>query len=230
MGSQLRQVVSRSSRHSGRLQVICLITLTCLGLATTSANAQSYLQSIGVPPFTTKLPAQNGFVNAANGDLHLEIPLGSFPQRAGAPDKIVLMYDSDIWSNASGTWLPDNIDNTLSGPSWGGWRIVTSRETGFFSSGETESGYCSPVDDYYWATYSPWIWVAPDGTQHTFQDSSGNPVKTEAPIYPGICGSNGSGIPSASGYAADGSGFFISITNYTDATVYAPDGTKITSS
>jgi len=198
-----------------------------LGAGAMQLSAQSYLQNIGVPTFTTKLPVENGFINAANGNLHLEIPLGSFPQRAGAPDKIVLMYDSAIWSPASGTWQPTNVASTINDGSFGGWRIVTSRDAGFFSYGETDSGYCSQTDNYYWATYSPWIWVAPDGTQHSFQDSSGNAVTTLGPIDPADCGYSGNGIPNASGYASDGSGFFISITNFTTATVYAPDGTKI---
>jgi RHS repeat-associated protein len=227
MGSQLCWQVSRYFRQVRGLSLVFALALL-LGASAMPAKAQSYLQNIGVPPFTTQLPVENGFVNVANGDLHLEIPLGSFPQRSGAPDKIVLMYDSTIWqpimySGVQG-WRPTNIPNSYGSPYfnvWGGWRPVTSREGGFDSFGETDSGYCTRMDDYYWATYSPWIWTAPDGTQHSFQAS------TKAPIYPGICGAAGSGIPSATAYASDGSGFFISITNYTNAVVYAPDGTKM---
>jgi RHS repeat-associated protein len=211
VGSQFLQVVSsfRQVRHG--LFVLALL----LGAGAMPAKAQSYLQSIGVPPFTAQLPVENGFINAANGNLHLEIPLGSFPQRTGAPDKIVLMYDSTIWLPVYPFfWRPINVTN-----SWGGWRIVTSREGGFFDSGETDSGYCPAADNPYWAEYSPWIWTAPDGTQHSFD------ADTKAPIYPTWC--PGTGTPNSSAYASDGSGFYISITNYTTATVYAPDGTKI---
>ncbi len=179
------------------------------------AKAQSYLQSIGVPPFSTQLPVENGFVNVANGNLHLEIPLGTFPQRSGASDKIVMMYDSAIWSPASGAWGP-NFE--------AGWRLVTSRDPGYAVSGDTYSGNCAAAHDYYWDTHYPWIWVAPDGTQHAFPAS----VTTKEPYYPNLCNTLGPGITSASGYATDGSGYYISITNYTNWVVYAPDGTQLT--
>lgn len=199
---------------------VSLFALAWLLGSGTAAKAQTYLENVGVPAFTTKLPVENGFINAANGNLHLEIPLGFFPQRAGAPDKIVLMYDSAIWFPLDDRgWEPINIADTYGNPSWGGWRIVTSRDPGFLSNGETDSGYCAATDDYSWATYSPWIWTAPDGTQRSFS------APTTAPIYPTYC--PGAGTPNGGGYASDGSGYYISITNYTQATVYAPDGTKI---
>jgi len=198
-----------------------LQVLFVLGLfgASVTAKAQTYLQNVGVPPFTTKLPVENGFINAANGNLHLEIPLGSFPQRGGPPDKIVLMYDSAFWSYAAnGYWQSTNIsDPNQYAPVWGGWRIVTSRDAGNTTYSEYDYGNCAWAQDYTYARYSPWYYVAPDGTQHTF------PVTTLMPFYPGHCGN--SGTPTAAGYANDGSGFYISITNYTAAIVYAPDGT-----
>ena len=42
--------------------------------------AQNYLGQTGAPTFTTALPVELGFLNAANGNLHLTVPLGSFPQ------------------------------------------------------------------------------------------------------------------------------------------------------
>ena len=216
MGSQFWQVSFRK---------VSPVFALALVLGAMPAKAQTYLQSVGVPSFATELPVENGFINAANGNLHLEIPLGSFPQRSGAPDKIVLMYDSAIWANPSGTaWTPKNIPNSQGSPYlnvWGGWRPVTSRESGYESYGTTYSGNCTKMADYYWETFSPWIWTAPDGSQHSF------PASTTEPLYPGICGTAGSGTPNSTAYASDGSGFFMSITNYTNAVVYAPDGTKI---
>jgi hypothetical protein len=139
-----------------------------LGLfgASVTAKAQSYLQNVGVPPFTTKLPVENGFINAANGNLHLEIPLGSFPQRGGPPDKIVLMYDSGFWSKVSdccdyySSWQPINPSNPNNyAPIWGGWHIVTSRDPGNITSSEYDSGNCDPTQDYTYATYSPWYYL-----------------------------------------------------------------------
>jgi len=91
------------------------------------AAAQSYLTQIGVPPFTTALPVENGFLNVANGNLHLSIPLGSFPERGSHPFVAGFVYDSRIWQVVSGTsssWQPTNAG------SQGGWRFITSADTG----------------------------------------------------------------------------------------------------
>jgi len=60
-------------------------------------QAQSYLGQTGVPTFTTALPVELGFLNEGNGNLHLTVPLGSFPQRGSVPFAAGLMYDSSIW-------------------------------------------------------------------------------------------------------------------------------------
>lgn len=189
--------------------VLAAVVLICW-LYVPSLKAQTYLENVGVPPFTTSLPIENGFINAANGDLHLEIPLGSFSQRGGGTDKIMLMYDSAIWFPSGNVWVPTNVTN-------GGWRIVTSGDTGGVQSTQTNTGWCSRQDDYQWRTYYPFIWTAPDGTQHSF------PVRTQKALYPTIC--PGGDNPNGSAYASDGSGFYLSITNYTTPTIYAPDGT-----
>ncbi len=185
--------------------------------------AQTYLQNLGLPPFTTALPVESGFINAATGNLHIEIPLGSFPERGGATDKVVLMYDSAFWTPyyswyTGSIWEPINV-YTGGPPGAAGWRLVTSGDQGATTYGDYEYGYCSADDDYAVADYSPWIWIAPDGTQHSF------PADTSQPLHPDDCAA--SDVPNSTAYASDGSGFYISITGYTNATVYAPDGTAI---
>jgi len=123
-------------------------------------------------------------------------------------------------------WDPTNVNpvnNDYVYPTWldsGGWRVVTSGDPGTILYGEDDIGYCSRDDDYMWAKYTPWIYSGLDGTQNSFS------VYTEQ-AYSQFC--PGTGYPSASGYATDGSGYYISITNYTNATVYAPDGTVVSS-
>ena len=56
-------------------------TTTLLFLLASVCQAQTYLNSTGVPTFATTSKVENGFVNLGNGNLHLEIDLGSFPQR-----------------------------------------------------------------------------------------------------------------------------------------------------
>lgn len=199
-----------------------IVLVLCWLVAPSLLNAQTYLENIGVPSFSTTVPVEDGRINLANGNLHLEIPIGAYPQRGNATDKLVLMYDSAIWFPNQGKWSPTNISYGFGANApWGqgGWRLVTSGDTGANGFGQLYSGWCTPADDYQWVTYSPWIWYAPDGTQHAF------PVSTKEPLYPTNCPSGG--ISTARGYASDGSGFYISINNYTNATVYAPDGTTI---
>lgn len=223
MGSQsFGQLLYRYFRPARRGSLL-LALVWLLGTSAIPVKAQysqSYLENIGVPAFTTKLPVESGFINAANGNLHLEIPLGTFPQRGAPPEKVVLMYDSAFWLPWQGKWNPYNTPSYTFNYINSGWRLVTTGDTGTTDAGQTYSGYCSVEDDYSTVTYYPWIYVAPDGTQHAFPAS----VTTVGPNYPGICGAIGN-TPSAAGYASDGSGFYISITNYTNATVYAPDGT-----
>jgi RHS repeat-associated protein len=209
---------ARAKRNRSGL-LIPVLSAWLLCFASSPVAAQTYLENVGVPAFTTNIPVENGAINASNGNLHLEIPLGTFPQRGGRRDSVVLMYDSAIWAQGY-TWSPSNITTA---PGWalnaGGWRFVTSGDSGTVASGETDAGYCAYYDDYKTATYSPFIWSAPDGTQHSF------PASTLEYLYPDKC--NGTGRPSSSALASDGSGFFMSVTNYTTGTVYAPDGTVV---
>jgi len=93
--------------------VMALCALVILGLFARSASGQSYQTSTGTPSFSAPVPVELGFVDAFNGNLHLSIPLGSYPQRGTLqPEQITLQYDSNIWSvgdNGSGPqWIPNN--------------------------------------------------------------------------------------------------------------------------
>ena len=197
------------------------------GAAPVPLRAQSYLQNVGVPPFTTAVPVENGFINLANGNLHLEISLGSYPQRGGKTDSVALEYDSNFWWPQGDPWAgccwwePTNVTANPwpNWPSGGGWRLVTTGDPGNVTYGATDNTYCPSGDDYKWETFSPFIWTGPDGTAHSFA------VSTRENIDGGCPGTN---TPNASGYASDGSGYYISITNFTSAIVYAPDGTIAT--
>jgi hypothetical protein len=84
------------SLHLAHLTV--LWTLCVIGISGTFLHAQSYLSSTGSPSFGVPYPAEMGTIDAATGDLHLEIPLGSYPQRGGTTAKLSIAYDSHIWS------------------------------------------------------------------------------------------------------------------------------------
>src|SRR6267142_1997149 len=108
-------------RQGSRILLFVLLLL----FAATSLTAQNYVYDAGKPVYTTAEPVEMGFINLGNGNLHLEIPLTSSPQRGDRQFSAALVYDSRIWTPLS-TWSPTNVkaaDQT--NPSWGGWRLIT---------------------------------------------------------------------------------------------------------
>ncbi len=212
-------------RQTCPVKKLCLSSLTgklafslliCL-FGTWTVSAQSYLLQTGRPTFSTTWPVHSGFINIPNGNLHLEIPLATFPQRGGHTFSAKLVYDSRIWKTVFNgityTWQPTNVAG-----SQGGWRFVTTADVGRVIFSDAPD-LCDPgpgsID-----IFSGFAWIAPDGTSHSFniqtQSVSGTPK---------ACGFRNTSAGASS--AIDSSGLYMSVTNYTDATVYAPDGTQV---
>ena len=61
------------------------------------AQAQTYLNATGSPTFNTPEAVELGYVNLANGNLHLAVPFGSWPQRGAIGLSAGMVYDSRIW-------------------------------------------------------------------------------------------------------------------------------------
>src|ERR1700719_4299004 len=79
-------------------RALFIVVLICaLGPGASILCGQTYLEQVGVPPFSAKVPVENGWINPATGNLHLEIPLGSYTQRGSSANRIVLMYDGALW-------------------------------------------------------------------------------------------------------------------------------------
>lgn len=209
---------SRKLRH-GCVLLVALVWL--FGPSAALVRGQSYLQSAGSPTFSTQIPIKNGYIDASNGRLHLEVPMGSYPQRGGRPYNVSLNYDGNIWTSTSGTWQPTNVtaSDCIPGPAsraWSGWRLVTSG-SGCVSFTTTDQGYCNGVLDRS-IFYGNWTWTAPDGTVRSFPS-----VQTEE--QGDTCSSAVNA--SSQGWASDGSGFWMAVTGYVQASVYAPDGTLV---
>jgi hypothetical protein len=77
-----------------------------LGDLSTCSSGEGSLPWLAVPTFTTAVPVENAFINAAHNNLHLEIPWGaaSYPQRGGRHNKILLIYDSTFWRISGNSW------------------------------------------------------------------------------------------------------------------------------
>lgn len=175
--------------------------------------AQGYLTAIGNTTFSLNVPVQQGYVNVANGDLHLTIPLGVFPQRGRQAISAELDYDSRIWqivnTGSGNSWQPTNVPNSL-----GGWRFVETGNPGQVTEAETDT-QCNTRGDV--LHFGPFTWTAADGTQHVF------PIHTVNDHFDCVGGGN----PTGTAFANDSSGFYMSVANYTDAVVYGPDGSQI---
>src|SRR5690348_1714066 len=95
--------------------------LFLVGVLCHPVAAQNYLTMTGTPSFSAPEPVEYGFTETANGNLHLEFPLGSFPQRGSKePYSLRLLYDSHIWQIYSGN-----------GMSWGTTSSGNLIETGW---------------------------------------------------------------------------------------------------
>lgn len=190
------------------LDRIVICSLVIAGIFSSSLYGQNFLTATGVSGSTVSYPAEMGFVDASNGNLHLEIPLGSFPQRGGSAPLIPkLIYDSHIWTViADGTsyvWAPIN---ELFWTDFGTWQFDDGGTVGPWSVVNGENG-CS-ID----------VLLASGSGNHLFN-------------IPGTW--NGSQCSGTTGsYAVDSSGFQIRQTAWGDGvnaidTIYAPDGTEV---
>jgi RHS repeat-associated protein len=177
-------------------------------------HAQDYSTSTGTPSFSLPYPVEMGIVDAATGNLHLEIPFGSFPQRGLGTVNVKLVYDSHIWkpqpSGSSLAWVA-----VADGFYDQGWRIVTT--TPWLGSSPQVCTFDQEVHE-------------PNGAGHFFHVNLGN----GSIVYP-----NGFTYPESqcsvtstvTSYATDSSGYKLVVaTNSTTSAMtfqlYAPDGTR----
>ena len=118
------------------LLAFALVWLLGLGALVVRGQAQDDdpLHVIGIPQLSGQMPVPNGFVNVANGDLHLEFPIVSLSQRGRSPFKIALAYDSNLWYQ---NWCCfaylgnffNNFNPNVRYPGPAGWRLFASTDS-----------------------------------------------------------------------------------------------------
>lgn len=202
LGKRMRPVIDFALRSG-------IMTLSVVGIFLGVLRAQNYEASTGVPTYSTTYPAEMGSVDVATGNLHLEIPLGSYPQRAGSTAALRLVYNSHMWTVDSDGMAPTWVDwdnNHVAfylGDAWG--LLAPAGSNGTY---ETDSN-C--VFDYH-------AWD-PNGTQHWFAINLGT----------GTVGAGCSIKTPVTTYATDASGISVTATwiGYYDVAFqeYEPDGT-----
>jgi YD repeat-containing protein len=232
----LNAIYQRDIRDPGMRLVFALLLVVACCCAGKAQSPTNYLLGTGVPTFSTadNLPGGLGFVNVANGNLHLEIPLGTYPQRGRrAPYTAKLVYDSRQWF-ADNLVIPyqwETSEMLSSGPNLqAGWAIRTSEDAGDFflysytSGNQPPNGICHNNT----GTYTIYGVAYPYGAfiPATYTDPSGTPH-----FFPAVLiVDNGCGVTnilSDDAYATDGSGLHLFL-SYTSAgvvsTIYGKDG------
>jgi hypothetical protein len=189
-----------------RRSVLLASTVLAVFVFCSFTYAQTYLNATGAPTFSVPASVELGYVNLSNGNLHLNVPFGVFPQRGAIGFSAGMIYDSRIWQVVNNQWQPSNVSNSM-----GGWRFATSVDGGAV----TEFVNTSSCGNGTLTTYQAYIWTMPDGTQHAF------PITTSQ----NTC--TGQNVTSGNAFAADSSGYHMYITNYTSATIFANNGNRV---
>jgi RHS repeat-associated protein len=208
-------------RQPIRLWSFAFIYLALAGTAALSQNSQSYLNDLGSTSYGVNIPVENGFINISNGNLHLEFPLATHPQRGALSLSEKIVYDSRIWmfspfgTNGSYHWWPYNVNAAGGTNASGGWRFVKGNEIGSVSYPAEVSYSQSVCDSDTGRTVTNQVysiaWTDPTGTLHPFNaqmyqtddqcaPAFGNPEYSQG-INGGVAG-DGSGY----GVRDDGSG------------------------
>jgi RHS repeat-associated protein len=182
-----------------------------------NSGIQDYLTGNG-RSFAAPYPAEMGTVDAASGNLHLEIPIGTLPQRAkSAPLISKLVYDSRIWvpqydsTSNSEVWTVLGLGEGVSAPlAYGTWGFEAGTSTVLQATGDRytiSNGQVTSCETDYilWDT---------SGSERYFPIVNTDPVNCP--------------FGNGSGYAADSSGYYLVRNNASNIlNVYAPDGTLV---
>lgn len=208
-----------------------LCALRILGIAgcITSAlvlNAQTTISAIGNPNESARFPIENGFINLGDGNVHLEIPIASYPQRGDLSVAAKFVYDSSIWQVVTSPgyhnpeWYPALTAGSYDSAVYGGlgWTYQYGR---YYEGNATIISYPCPASTEYNSTvvYSNIQWSDPQGTLHAF------PITT---TYVGNCpNSTYTDTPGGQGYAVDGSGYYAVVSNYTTLQIWDSKGTQV---
>lgn len=199
-----------------------VLALACFSLVALAcprpALGQGYYYDYGNYPWTTPISVPGGYVDAANGNLHISIPIASVPERGQIPFRAALVYDSHIWqqvtTGSATSWQPTNVLN-----SWGGWRLATSALPGKTSYESTLGGYCTTTINHV-VHSTPWYKY----TNFTWQPPSGRIISFTIATQIESCGVS---VLTGDALANDGSGYHMFVTDATDAAVFAPNGAQV---
>ncbi len=170
-----------------------------------------------------ELTAQTGFplwgsfetssfdaVNRQNMNVNFSIPLVSTPSRGGSFD-YTLVYDSLIWTKNGTAWTPVTDGNGT--VTWG-WKDNQPLGATKFLHGNVFCDTQPPTSSPHYFLYS---YTDGGGTKHNFG--------LDFYLVPTACQFN---TGPRTGYATDGSGYYIDASSAGAPVIYSPSGDKIT--
>jgi hypothetical protein len=192
----------------------------------------------GVPWYTVPVPVPNGLVDAVSGNVHLEIPLGSMPQRNGDPIVSKLLFDTQYftpliinnvayWNGYGGGW--ENVIGSSRGPGGGTLdsNIESCSQAGFsnYPNGSVTFWSNFRTTDIHRTTHS-----LDNGQPGPAGGTTGmRTMKVNcSDKYGNAYGSSSDVIYIDNGTSSDGSGYTFHVTNYNQLIIHRPDGTLIT--
>jgi hypothetical protein len=147
-----------NSKRAGCFLIAALLLLTA---APSSGQVPGYLQT-GIPPNTTMLKVPLGFVHVINGNVHLEIPIASLPERGGDSDVAKFVYDTTIYTPT------DNVGHLSSGPGHG-WYLIAENSISAGNVQYDQVGQSCPDPAYPYGQaykYQNFRYVEANGTVH----------------------------------------------------------------
>jgi hypothetical protein len=209
-----------------RFAFVCL--LLALVPFATAQESGDYLQATGFPAFGVTVPVELGYIDLANGNLHLEIPIAAPPQRGLLKYNARFVYDSRIWqpvvSNGNTVWAAPTAGSMQSPGAYSSLSLFTDTDQLSASGTSGRLGWtdwssvqtCNGTNYYTASQFS-----ATYGPTTRYFDVPISSVANSCENWP----------TTNSGYATDGSGYqmYVTMTSSTtwDATLYAPDGTDV---
>lgn len=200
------------------LFVFAISLMWLLAFSATTLKAQGDpLQAIGIQPLSGQLPVPNGSVNISNGNLHLEFPVVSLPQRGARPLEITIVYDSNLWyQQSSNVW---GHRSGAVGTALAGWNMYSNLDGGSWGTVQPHD-ICHIDGMEAYDTYSNWVYTGPDNVTHSFPTTFSTVVG-----YLNNCGDNRSmTTPEADTAATDGSGYHLTVINGNQPSTYYNDG------
>jgi RHS repeat-associated protein len=178
-----------------------------LAFSASAVNAQT-----GFPFWSSFETSGFDAVNRQNLNVNFAIPLVSTPSRAGNFN-YTLVYDSLVWTRNGSSWSP--LADANGNPTWGWKDNQALGATKYLHN----SVFCDSVPPTSSPHYFNFSYTDGGGTQHKF----GLNFYTVATVCQFNTGPR-------TGYALDGSGYYIDATGASAPVVYSPSGDKITGS